>query len=322
MFRTIRLLLMLVVVEVMLPTPVSAQTIAPSSTVPAFDPLPGLPRPPDQPRSLITPAPTSSAYGCADLPEPYFVPDPLLDRPDFAPAGWFLNAEIGFAAPHIKGVQSNANALADTLPKVVFLPAADLEWTVAPRLQFGYRLPSAFGEFAVSYRFLTTDGTDTTTGFDGPAALRTRLNFNQIDLDYLSREFSLAPHWDMKWHFGLRLAELYYDSRSDEPFALAATGNGVFEQRFSNSYWGIGPHAGVELQREVEGTGLSFVSRIDAATLLGRIRQGFFEQLTAVGANGQFTGLESRLSGSQDVPIVNFQVGAEIDTSIGLGGRG
>ena len=70
---------------------------------------------------------------------------------------------------------------------------------------------------------------------------------------------------------------------------MAAAGSGVFEQRFTNSYWGIGPHAGVELQREVEGTGLSFVSRIDVATLLGRIRQGFFEESTTLAPNGQFT---------------------------------
>ena len=87
------------------------------------------------------------------------------------------------------------------------LPAAGLDWTVAPRLEVGYRLPSAFGDVRrLSYRFLATDGNGSTSGLDGTASLHSRLDFNQIDLDYLSREFSLAPHWDMKWHFGLRLA--------------------------------------------------------------------------------------------------------------------
>ena len=315
MLRTFRLLLTLAVLEGTLPmavaeaqTPVLNLDPIPGVVAPPVDPLPGLPHPPDVPASLMKPA-SGSHYGCADLPEPYFVPDPLLDRPDFAPPGWFLDAEVGFAGPHIIGVQSNAGTPVGNVPDFLFVPAAGLDWTVSPSLQIGYRLPSAFGEFALSYRFLATDGNGSTAGFDGPAALRTRLNFNVIDLDYLSREFSLAPHWDMKWHIGLRLAELYYDSRADEALALAAAGSTMFEQRFSNSYWGIGPHAGVELQRAVVGTGLSFVGKVDAATLLGRIRQGFFEQSTTLAPNGQFTAFEDRYSGSQDVPIVSLQAG-------------
>ncbi len=309
MFRKFRRLLALAILGGALPTATtSAQAPAPSSdqksgqTAPAFDPLPGFPHPPDAPPSLMKPAPTAQ-YGCADQPEPYFVHDPLLDPPDYPQPGWFFDAEVGAAGPHIKGVQTNAGAPPGTIPNVIFLPAAGLDWTVAPRLQAGYRLPSAFGEFALSYRGLGTDGTDTTAGLDGPAALRTRLDFSQIDADYLSREFSLLPYWDMKWHFGVRLAYLYYDSQADEPTALAAAGSTVFEQRFTNSYWGIGPHAGVELQRKISGTGLSFVGSIDGATLLGRIRQGFFEDTTLGGS------LADHYSGSQDVPIVNFQAG-------------
>ena len=315
MFRTFRLLLALAVLGELLPTAqAEAQTPTlhldpmPGASTTVYDPLPGFPRPPDVPPSLLQPA-SATQYGCADLPEPYFVPDPLLDRPGCASPGWFLNAEVGFAGPHIIGVQTNAGTPVGNVPDVLFVPAAGLDWTVSPRLQFGYRLPSAFGEFALSYRFLATDGNGSTNGFDGPAALRTRLDYNVIDVDYLSREFSLAPHWDMKWHIGLRLAELYYDSRADEALALAAAGSTIFEQRFSNSFWGIGPHAGLELQRAVEGTGLSFVGRIDAATLLGRIRQGFYEQSTTLAPNGQFTTFEDRYSGSQDVPILSVQAG-------------
>jgi hypothetical protein len=256
----------------------------------------------------MKPAPATT-YGCADLPEPYFVPDPLLDKPDFAAPGWFLDADVGFAGPHIKGVETDANAGGNTLPNIESLPTAGLDWTVAPRLQLGYRLPSAFGEIALSYRFLVTDGNGSTSGLDGTAALHSRLDFNQVDLDYLSREFSLAPHWDMKWHFGIRLAQVYFDSRADEPQALAAAGSTIFEQRFSNSYWGIGPHASLELQRDVEGTGLSFVGRIDGATLLGRINQGLFEESTKLAPNGQIASAESHLSGTQDVPILNVQAG-------------
>jgi hypothetical protein len=275
----------------------------------AYDPLPGFPQTPYELRSLLKPAPATPSYTCAALPEPYFVRDPLLEQPDFAPPGWFANVELDIAVPHLVGIETNIGASANTLPDVVALPFAGLDWTVAPRLQFGYRLPSAFGEIAFSYRFLTSQGNAATLGFDGPADLHSRLNLNVIDLDYLSHELSLAPHWDMKWHVGLRYANVYFDSRADESLDLAAAGSGVFEQRFSNSMWGLGPHAGVELQRDFEGTGLSLVGRLDGATLLGRIRQGFFEQFTILDVNGQFIGAESRLSGSQDVPILNFEAG-------------
>ena len=44
------------------------------------DPLPGLPRPPDQPNTLFQRAPGGAArYGCYDLECPYFQRDPLLD---------------------------------------------------------------------------------------------------------------------------------------------------------------------------------------------------------------------------------------------------
>jgi hypothetical protein len=302
MLRTFRLLPALAVLGGMLAVPPSyAQTPAP-------DPLPGLPHPPDVPRSLMAPAP-ASPYRCADLPEPYFVHDALLDPPDFPRPGWFLNAEIDIVAPHIIGVQTDTVQIGANAPDIVALPAAGLAWTVAPRLQVGYRLPSAFGEFALAYRGLSTSGNATTAGLDGTAALHSRLDFNQIDADYLTREFSLLPCWGMKWHLGLRLAYVYYDSRADEPTDVAAAGSTVFEQRFSNSYWGLGPHAGVELERRFEGTGLSVVGRIDGAGLLGRIRQGFFEQSTTLDANGQFTTGETPHSGSQDVPILNLQIG-------------
>ena len=45
------------------------------------------------------------------------------------------------------------------------------------------------------------------------------------------------------------------------------------------------------------------MARIDAATLLGRMRQGFFEESTTLGPG------ETRFSGGMDVPTVNAQAG-------------
>ncbi len=86
-------------------------------------------------------------------------------------------------------------------------------------------------------------------GFDAPAVLKSRLDLNIVDLDYISRELSLWPKWDMTWRFGGRTGWIYFDSRADEPFAAAAAGSGVFEQRTSDSFVGFGPHGGVVVDR-------------------------------------------------------------------------
>ncbi len=125
---------------------------------------------------------------------PYFVADPLLDGP-FPPPGWFAGAEIQVVKPHLfnhlkHDVQNSAQRTQGTSTTVA-LPSAPLDWTVAPCLFLGYRLPSGFGEFAVAYRYLATVGSTGVRGVDGPAILNSRLAFNMIDLDYSSRELNL-----------------------------------------------------------------------------------------------------------------------------------
>ena len=187
-----------------------APPFVPMPSAPATGILADLPRPPDAPASLMKPGPVTQ-YGCAAQPEPYFVNDPRLDPPAAQP-GWVIDADVDAVVPHIFGVQMGFVGVGARAPDVVSLPAAGFDWAVAPRLQLGYRFPSGFGEFAVSYRGLTTNGEGTTAGLDGPADLRSQLDFHQIDVDYLTREFSLA-NWGMVWHIGTRLTSLYYDSR-------------------------------------------------------------------------------------------------------------
>ena len=78
---------------------------------------------------------------------------------------------------------------------------------------------------------------------------------NVGDLDYASRETSLGPSWGMKWRIGLRTADVFFDSQADEPLAAAAAGSGIFERSISNNFWGIGPHAALELQAAAEPVG-------------------------------------------------------------------
>jgi hypothetical protein len=285
----------------------SAPAPAPGGTAePDF--LKTLPRPPDEPRSLLEPPPPLGPP--PHLEGPYFEPHPLLDPPQFPPPGWFANVEADVVAVHVQNQLTNMVQLPGSpMPDTVGLPSAGLGWTVSPRFEVGYRLPAGFGEFALAYRFLVAEGTDLLAGAV-PTRLKSRLDLNQVDLDYISREYSLWPHWDMKWRFGLRLAYLYFDSQADRPFDLVtAAGGGVFEARTTNSFVGFGPHAGVELARRLEGTGLALVGRVDLADMLGRIRQGFFEESTVLGPDGQPLAGQTRDSTSQNVPVLNGRLG-------------
>jgi hypothetical protein len=269
------------------------------------EPLPGLPRPPDVPHSLLEPAPPAPSFSCADLPGPYFELDPRLDPPCFPQPGWFTEVELGIVGAHVKNRLTDRVQVDGRPPDMVHLPGAPLDWTVAPGVAIGYRLPSGFGDFLLHYHFLNTDGTGSVAGPDAVAALKSRLAINVADLDYASREFYTLqwPYVEMKWWFGLRFADAFFDSRAEEPLAAAALGSGILETRVSNNFWGIGPHVGAELSRRFNESGLMLVSSVDGATLLGRIRQNFSEESTAslIGS--------TRASNPQDVPIVKFFFG-------------
>jgi hypothetical protein len=270
------------------------------------DVLPGLPHLPEQPRSLFTPG-AGPGGTCAPLPGPYFEPDAYLDPPELPSPGWFAALDPGADGVHVK----NHVALTSTpTGNNVVVPFTPLDWNFAAKIQAGFRLPEGFGEFGVSYRFVGTEGNGLGAGLDGPATLRSRFDMNELDLDYASREFSLWPCWDMQWRVGLRIDWLYFDAAADESPVLAAANPfgsnpaAIFEQRFSNSYVGTGPHAGLELARRLPRYGLSLVAGCDFAIELGRVRQGVFEVSALPGAGG-----ETRLSSSDGAPQARFDAG-------------
>lgn len=291
-----------------------AQTSRPSATLStpvveneAANPLPDLPRLADEPRSLFTPAPPPGP--APQLPGPYFEDDPRLNPPELGAIGWFASVESEIVHPHVINKLKGTVLVGGAVPTIVALPSAALNWTVEPRLDVGYRLGSGFGEFLISYRFLVTEGSQAATGPDGPAGLKSRLNLNVVDCDYASREITLFPEWLMKWHFGVRYMSLYFDSQEGEPFAEAAAGSGIFASGVSNSYWGIGPNWGFDLARRLGDTGFSIVMRADGAILLGRIRQGFFADSTALMPAGGLLSGEARFSSSQAVPMFDARLG-------------
>ena len=124
------------------------QAQGPATAPPAQpDMLSSLPKPPDEPRSLFSPA-VAEGPPRAIVPDHYFEEDPLLDLPQLPAIGWFAGAEASLVGPHVKNELKNMVPFAGRpVPDKIALQSANLDWTVSPRFEVGYRLPSGFGEF-------------------------------------------------------------------------------------------------------------------------------------------------------------------------------
>jgi hypothetical protein len=270
--------------------------------------LQALPRPPALPASLFTPSPSASS-GFAGLSFPYFTRDALLDSP-VRPPGWFAGAEADVLKPVLIPqmiVQDPADRAAASFFQTN-LPSAPLNWTVAPRVFVGYRLPSGFGELSVAYQHLTSSGSTVAPILDGPSALSSRLRFDTIDFDYSNSEFTVWPNWDMKWTAGLRFLILNYDSQAQQPSAQAASGSGILQERIFNNSWGLGPHAGVELARHFRrDPRWSLTLRSDVASLFTFVNNGFQSTTTGPGVPPVYPNTTN--TGHQETPIINVQAG-------------
>jgi hypothetical protein len=245
---------------------------------------------------ILPPAPPACAP-FEDRNGPLLCGDPLLDGYVYGPPGLIADLELPIVVPHLRN-QLVAPVTVGPMTTSVHAPPAPLAWTVAPRFELGYRMPQGAGELLVSYRFLTTSGSDTQPTFDAAgnaALLRSRLDFNVVDLDYANHESSLIPDWDMKWWTGVRFANVFFDATAASPL--------LFERTSDNTF-GVGPHGGLELQRCLGESGFSFFSRLDTAILFTQTRQHFGETLF-----GEATG-ETRLSHTWVVPYLAVQLGA------------
>lgn len=268
-----------------------------------------LPRPPDQPASLLAPPPPLSPPP-PDVERPYFQEDPLLDPPQLGQVGWFGRVDVGILKPHLVNELRQTVTFPDGSSTTVGVNPARLDWTVSPRFEVGYRLPSGFGGISLAYRFLTSQGSEAVLGGDGPATLTSRLDVNLADLDWVSNEYTPWPLWGMRWHFGLRYLSTYFDSRADEPFDEAAAGSGIFALRTTDSFWGLGPHGGLDVWRRLGPGGWAFFGSFDLSDTWGRVRQNFFASSTASAAGPPQTGVNS-LSTSDSVPALTARLGLQ-----------
>jgi hypothetical protein len=165
----------------------------------------------------------------------------------------------------------------------------------------------------LAYRFLSAVGSGSTpigslASPDAAAALSSRLDMNLGDLDYASRETSLGPCWGMKWRIGLRYADVFFDSQATEPVSHAASG--VFQRAISNNFWGIGPHAAVELATPRNDGGFRWVGRLDVALLFGEVAQRFAETSTTAGPASYLSG-ETHFTNPEQAPVLGGFLGLQ-----------
>jgi hypothetical protein len=285
---------------------------ADSLTEPVPDFLKTFPRPPDQPASLYAPPPPLGPAP-PDLERPYFRPDPLLDPPSLGGIGWFGSVDVGILKPHLVNQLNNTVTFRDGSTTTVGVDPSHLNWTVSPRFELGYRLPSGFGGISLAYRFLVAQGSEEVIGADGPALLSSRLNFNTGDLIWSSREYTpWGPFWDLRFRVGARYISVYFDSQANESSEEARRGTTISSQRTTNSFVGIGAEGAVQVGRRLGNPnwGLRATGILDFAQPLGRVRQGFFASSTT-SANGTPQGAIAFSSSSMTVPILTTQLGLD-----------
>jgi major outer membrane protein len=248
------------------------------------------------------PPPAGSYQPAPVMPPPYNpYPAPVLEQPIRAEPGWYFGAELDILGPHISN-RLNANVAATGFePNLVAIGGAPLDWTGSPKFDLGYRFADGLGAVELSYRFIVTDGNVLLLGWDldgSDAPMRSRLDMNLIDLDYVSRDISLARICDLRWRAGVRLASIYFDSQAEGFF---------IEQQVSNDFFGAGPHVGLDLWRRLGDTQLSLFGRVDSSVPIGQIHQSFSE--TFITQDGTLAGGATDIKETQAVPTLGIQFG-------------
>jgi hypothetical protein len=282
-------------------------------------PLPAAPVPIASPAPAVVPAPAPAlgtpvpfAPPAAPTPLTYTPPPPPAPAPpvDPGPNGWgpyeppsvpegyFFAAEIELLYPVLKDRITNDSVV---LPSgnQLRVPSTSLDLTVAPKIEFSYRLPDSAGLFAASFRFFSASGDGSQIYGGTVVGVHTGLALETLDLDYGTTMFEVAPRWFIDWRIGLRLSDIYFDS---------SVRSVPFVQQSSDYLIGTGPHARLDAQRSLELVhGLSLFGSVDGAVLIGQIKQDFRELVTQPDGSTVYSSVFPRHT--QSVPTLALQAG-------------
>jgi hypothetical protein len=248
--------------------------------------------------------------------------------------GWIGLVELDYVLPFVNntvnsGDPNNGGIPVGNIPQAIQVPNVQLPWTAVPRIDLGYRLEQGLGEFHAIFRSLNNSGTAAVANFDsaGAGVVSSRLNFNVLDLDYAYTEFNpgrlprispllmipgrlglnLRPEDDpyptfrLKWAFGARMANVFFESQG--------AGRQILEQRMVNNFVGGGLHTSVDLTKPLPWRpGLAVYGRIEASGLFGATTQSFSQ--TEVLPNGTIaSGAVSTHDFDLGVPILDVSCG-------------
>jgi hypothetical protein len=186
-----------------------------------------------------------------------------------------------------------------TIP--VALPNAHLNATVSPLFQLSaFRFGPGYGELALNYRFLITEGSDLLPAFDGPgqALFHSRLNLQIFSLDFIRNDCPLGTDTLLSWEVGGRLQVVFFDTRAQTASSF---------QQARNSFYGAGPHAGVGLTRLLPSR-LELFGRFDAAALVGYNTTQSFVAATNDPVLGVLAGTSNQQQ-TEISPTISVQLG-------------
>ncbi len=259
--------------------------------------------PPDRPPAYVLPP-----AGPIEIP-PFPRPDPLLDRPNGDQPGFYVNSEVQYLFDIRVRNQLSVPVTSPVTggTDIVGFPGNQIDMTVMPRFEIGYRLPDGWGALEFDFRFLSTQGSNSVAGPTGPGVLDGRLDTTVLDFGYASQEFSLGPQWDMRWGAGARMATIYFNNNLTLADGAPAPGDVLF-QSDTNSMRAYGAYGNLEIGRRLAGIpGLTVSGKVEFADMYGRIKQTASEVL--VGNDGSPTGSFYRQDGGVGPPMFSFRTG-------------
>jgi hypothetical protein len=221
--------------------------------------------------------------------------NPLLERAGL-PVGWFAGVELTAVKPHLLSQINSGNSLQPTFSSSIQLPVANIDWSVMPRFQVGYRRENGLGEFSISYRFVLSSGAGAVANFDaaGAGTLSSSLNVQVLDLDYGFTDYNEELPWWVPFvvtrSLGVRVAGVMSESN--------VYGQQIHSEQARNTFVGAGPRTRFDMLWPLTSgpapRPLSFFSGFDLSGVIGPSNQRFYEQSLAgnslLGATGRTGG--------------------------------
>jgi hypothetical protein len=267
--------------------------------------------PPMPPPNMLPPAPLD--YQKADPrlnwslgeygPNTGFVSDEL--NPPGQHLGWYAEFDIGIMKPHLDSHLSTPAGINGPTGGPITIGNSPLNWAGVPEFSLGYRFGQGAGELRVSYRYLNSEGTESlgADALGNPAQLRSTLNVQNLDFDYISPEyisdgqdFSRLLFRDLRAGIGLRAVAAYFDNR--------ASGYPITDTHVSSAFGGVGPRMFVELHQDLGRPDFQFYTRLSASGVLGPILQQY-DQTMAAGGTSNFGYYDTH---NKNIGIGIFQV--------------